>query len=313
MIRRIFTIAILVGLPLAAQEPSQPPVPGVGNEQEQPQQQPTASSESAESPNEQPTTNATVSVQVEGADEQRDRPQEYSTSQNQQAPSDWWSGVSAIASAVQAVFAFVLILLTGALVYAAWSQSTAVGKQTGVLAETLTATKEIERGYVNIAHISDKLNFDEPGAIWFEVDIRNQGRTPVDVLGGVMTIEIGPVPPATVPTSQYTKIPPAFFVPEKRMRFKSMIFGLDDARLTRAKEPLDLEGETSPLDLWVVGYVDYRDRFGGVHRGGYGRHLQKYTKDLVWDETTRNMNYDRPLTAEQRQQYENHGQPEHQP
>ena len=55
--------------------------------------------------------------------------------------------------------------------------------------------------------------------------------------------------------------------------------------------------------LWLIGIVDYRDRFGLGHRAGYGPRYDRYTRELIFDETTASLNYDRPLTPEEERQY----------
>ena len=75
----------------------------------------------------------------------------------------------------------------------------------------------------------------------------------------------------------------------------------------RATQPEDVVAlgtdPQPPLELWLMGYVDYRDQFGDEHRGGFGRHFDRNTEDLTFDQATAVLNYDRPLTAEEEKQY----------
>lgn len=168
---------------------------------------------------------------------------------------------------------------------------------------TLKTSREIERGYITISHVTPPpsyviLDFDEPGAVWFEVEIRNHGRTPADVLGGVLTVEIGPansMPPEKIPTGRFARIPPAFLVANNAVRFRTMVHGFTEDQIKGVRERYDIETR-KPSELWLAGYVDYRDRFSDVvHRGGYGRHFRADNGDLVFDQTTETLNYDRPI------------------
>ena len=48
--------------------------------------------------------------------------------------------------------------------------------------------------------------------------------------------------------------------------------------------------------LWLVGEIDYRDRFQKIHRGGYGRAYAPNGPGLVFNPSTARLNYDRPLS-----------------
>jgi hypothetical protein len=68
--------------------------------------------------------------------------------------------------------------------------------------------------------------------------------------------------------------------------------------------------EHGQTELWLVGYIDYRDRFGGEHRNEYGRHYLPSPHvtegDLRFDVTIAALNTDRPLTEVDSQERERH-------
>ena len=59
--------------------------------------------------------------------------------------------------------------------------------------------------------------------------------------------------------------------------------------------------------LWLIGEVDYRDRFGAIHRGGYARLFSRGNRrripSFVFSPETAALNYDRPLTDEEKRHY----------
>jgi hypothetical protein len=60
--------------------------------------------------------------------------------------------------------------------------------------------------------------------------------------------------------------------------------------------------------LWLIAEVDYADRFGQPHTGGYGRCLiagNRYGTRLSFDfvPETEAFNYDRPMHPDKRKHY----------
>lgn len=218
---------------------------------------------------------------------------------------NWLTAIAALvtacfSAAVWCVYRRQLYTMKDALEATRTSAVAAAANANGVI--------QAERAYVAMAHTSYLLKFDEPDAIWFEVQIRNHGRTPGTVLGGAVRVVFGPIdhqaPETLAPDGTTTSIAPAFLVPNKKMCTRGMVFRVDSARIHRATQPITLHDEQEPLSLWLMGYVDYRDQFGESHRGGYGRRWDRDTKDLVFDRTTAAFNFDRPLSDEERLHYD---------
>jgi hypothetical protein len=132
---------------------------------------------------------------------------------------------------------------------------------------------------------------------WITIETQNHGRTPADVLGGGLWLQVAPdrypppVPQPEFPPHYPIKLDPCFVVPSTHVETTSMMWLTTD--LTRIQKGNDI--------LWIVGFVDYVDRFGNRHRAGYGRRYVDHggPNRLVFDETTTALNYDRPLTPEQ--------------
>jgi hypothetical protein len=66
--------------------------------------------------------------------------------------------------------------------------------------------------------------------------------------------------------------------------------------------PAILETATT---VWIAGEIDYVDRFGDAHHSGYGRRYVAQLPDnnLVFDESTTGMNYDRPMSKKKVKKY----------
>ena len=47
--------------------------------------------------------------------------------------------------------------------------------------------------------------------------------------------------------------------------------------------------------LWIVGYVDYRDRFGDSHRNGYARRYMSQPGNNLVFEIISDYNYDKDI------------------
>jgi len=209
----------------------------------------------------------------------------------------WWDRVMSLDPN------WVIVFLTLALAWLAREEKNLNRK-------TLAHTEAVERAYVTISHtpatVEDKagrIESEPGGLVWFEVTIKNYGNTPAEVLGGMMAVEIGPEgssAPSVIPTGKYQPIPPCFLVPQGHVTFRSLVWGPTEDEIRRALHfKSELRESETPLELWLVGFVVYRDRFQAEHCGSYARHWYRHGRDLVFDATTEHLNYDRAPTPEQ--------------
>ena len=276
---------------LAAQ--SQPPAPSTGErESSQPNEQ-------AQSAQGQPniligTESAPAVVRIAKSPE--DTTQEQADRKREATTQRWTIGLTAVIAA-----------FTGGLILVGW-------KQRQTYEATLATTHEVERAYIKMAHAREpspnpnggRFDFVTPTSgntqqteVWFKYGVTNCGRTPCNVLGGGIwyitdTQNLHP-PHAPMPAQTPIRVDPTFLVPDMATSDKTVLF-IDTTTINNVRNGAEY--------LWLLGYVDYKDRFGDFHRAGYGRRYDHNSGDLVFDRTTGPFNYDDELTKEQRKQYE---------
>jgi hypothetical protein len=150
------------------------------------------------------------------------------------------------------------------------------------LRRSVDASRLAERAYIKMSHLSGSptygqsaLRFHDGGMGRIKVRIKNHGRTPGTVLKVLLTYEIvdkGAEPPERTsyegPNAQ--KYVGAFLVADDEYTIEH------DFPRCGAGDLIDVE--RGKRRYWVLGYVDYRDQFGRIHRGGYGR---VFTGDTV--------------------------------
>lgn len=98
-----------------------------------------------------------------------------------------------------------------------------------------------------------------------------------------------------------------FLVPDDSISQSHTVGGLGCDLVMRATESgavnaLGIDPQP-PLELWLIGYIDYRDQFGTEHRAGFGRYYDRAHRVLTWDERTASLLFDRPLTTNERRRY----------
>jgi hypothetical protein len=98
-----------------------------------------------------------------------------------------------------------------------------------------------------------------------------------------------------VKLNEIASIPPSYINPSDTYTVRDIHFQI---------APNDLE---KAVTIWLVGQLDYLDRFGDAHQAGYGRRYLPalIENNLVFDQSTTGLNYDRPLGKHWRQQYGN--------
>jgi len=212
-------------------------------------------------------------------------------------------------------------VFTGFLVVVGLLQIGAMVFQGVIYWRQLHTTRAVERAYVTLSHETrrwvdgedTRRAFDPRGPangpveLVFRFQVRNDGRTPTDVLSGGLWLHHLPNafpqshPMPIIPAAQPVHVDPAFLVP-KKCTFAETLLSLDAETWANVKAGSE--------HLWLIGFVDYRDRFGQCHRGGYGRHYNRHTGYLDFDDTTGRLNYDRPLKYRERQKYRANNQNE---
>lgn len=175
------------------------------------------------------------------------------------------------------------IVMALATIAIAWFTGT-LWKTTG---DQLEHNRVVERAYVAMSH-SNKMQFiphANSASAYVVVKITNHGRTPAYITATFLDVAFDILPEnppyriAHKPEAiRHFLVPNSFFQIERR-------FLLNNFKEVR-------EGVTG---MWLYGYVDYIDKFGTRHRGGYMRRYSHTTTEnnLVLDES-RNYNYDEP-------------------
>lgn len=157
--------------------------------------------------------------------------------------------------------------------------------------DQLRHARRVERAYVNMSHTPPGLNFHQHAEgilATIQVKVKNYGRTPADITDVVLAHHIGrtdtdlPPLPCQPPANQ---IPAAYFL-VAGMNF----FHTAPPFFISAGDLQDINNGQKVL--WVYGYVEYRDRFGECHRGGYGRRYRAVEGNNLVFETAPGYNYD---------------------
>lgn len=169
--------------------------------------------------------------------------------------------------------------------------------QTLIYGDTHRTTKVVERAYVDISHDSPGLQMGHSD-IRFSVAVRNHGRTPAEVAQPVMMLQLAEhdvVLPTELPYGHPPSTPPsAFLMPSETFHRWEL----------RPQFPADVVQmlQTGERILWLIGYVDYIDRFGQRYRSGYARRyiptpLPNTVNNLVF-ELQPGYNYDVAIGAD---------------
>jgi hypothetical protein len=126
----------------------------------------------------------------------------------------------------------------------------------------------VERAYVKISHTDAALRFQRDLTAIMQVRIRNHGRTPTTVTEVLIEYVI-------LPSDQFLPNPPVYGGARTRRAGGTFLVTEDEFFWTPIFPSITAQ-ELAPVmqreaQLWVFGYVDYIDKFGHRHRGGYGR------------------------------------------
>ena len=167
----------------------------------------------------------------------------------------------------------------------------------------LEHNRVVERAYVTMSHVTptrdvtrdwNALRIRDDGMAIVRIQFKNRGRTPAEVIGGRFKLE-------RIRGNDEPPLQP-IYTGHGSVRFDVSYFLVADAEFIF---DFDLElpfpigalisVENGTDKLWLIGYVDYRDKFGDVHRAGYAR---RYEPRVIGNNLTfvtqTGYNYDRP-------------------
>jgi len=262
---------------LALSAQSQPPAPRPAVSTKPPQQQSATTSKAPD--------NRSGPLSTPGTSAPAQQPEQLVAKQNQR-PASYWRDWLTNAGANWAIVVLTIALFGVGI--AQWRATTTANTHNAV----------IERAYLDLSHVGAL----QLGATYasLSLTIKNNGRTPSDILGGQIRLAVNDLPPGTfgwVPLSAGPRLPAAFINPNDTLHFGPV------------QLPLGSTPMTANATVLVIGHIDYMDRFGGFHRSGYARQLITPTpangNNLVFSVATAGLNYDRALTKKERQEYAN--------
>jgi hypothetical protein len=151
------------------------------------------------------------------------------------------------------------------------AQQNAIAAREAANAATLNAKviSDAERAYVKMSHPRPGIKqFDEAsGHIWFTISVKNYGRTPAKITDVI-------VKPIVVPHGDALPAEPDYSVDNWAGPLRAFLVTNDeffDSRFYRISADDAQKVKDLIFDLYMIGFVDYIDQFGGRHRGGYAR------------------------------------------
>jgi hypothetical protein len=195
---------------------------------------------------------------------------------------------------------------------AARRAANAARKNASAASDALATQREIERAYIAMSQskviLVDSTNLTgepdgtrgddgDPDGIELVIEITNHGRTPGDVLGGFYgfvydTVSSGPNLARVFGGGRLSRL---FVLPQAKIDFSAIVV-LGQGKIAK----LTTKGwRDDSKYLWFLGEVDYRDRFGKIHRSMYCRRYSADAEGFLFGPETGPLNYDRPLTAEE--------------
>ena len=175
-----------------------------------------------------------------------------------------------------AIFTGLLVLVTGGLGYLGWGQN--------------QSTRTIERAYVKMSHSGWSLEpLREGEEVLVTMQVKNFGNTPATTTHYLLTYRLCPQCQQLPDEPDYSKGTvqsiEAFLV-------KGDFFTYSEAFSIPTEEMRSFAGPEPTAAFYLVGYVDYVDRFEIRHRAGYARRYDPVSEDLVFV-TQPGYNYDR--------------------
>jgi hypothetical protein len=167
----------------------------------------------------------------------------------------------------------------------------------------LEHNRVVERAYITMSHItpifdpsrdSNAFRIRDDGAALVRIEFKNYGRTPAEVIGGRFKLE-------HIRENEEPPVQP-IYTGQGSVRFDVAYFLVANADFIfdfgfELPFPIGalVSVEKGSDRLWLVGYVDYRDKFGDVHRAGYARRYDPHiTGNNLTFVTEPGYNYDHP-------------------
>lgn len=124
-----------------------------------------------------------------------------------------------------------------------------------------------ERAYIKMSHTEHGLYQDQPNMFALHLRVRNFGQTPATVTDLVLAkhllIENQRLPASPDYSQRAEGEPPNYFLVRDDEFFTPIYFPIAEQELSAIN--------TGTHILYVIGYVDYVDKFGHRHRAGYAR------------------------------------------
>jgi hypothetical protein len=237
---------------------SQPPSPTPSKLSGPPQKQPAAQTNATQYPERQPSAIPILKGEAE--------PREHADTKDQQtSQEDDKAASDRLANWLMVVFNGLLVIITVALGWIAWIQN--------------KTTHTIERGYIGLSHYPPGIEFTdlkEPFVIdgverksfTVSLQVKNWGNTPGTVTAVHVEHHIGDSLPDRPAYGTREEDEAGFLGPNSSFRFERRI-------VITAEQRAAIAGDR--IGLWLIGYVDYIDRFNGRHRSGYAR---RYDPDV---------------------------------
>jgi hypothetical protein len=159
-------------------------------------------------------------------------------------------------------YTFWLMVFTGVLTGLAVLQAL-------MLWRTVENGRVSERAYIKMSHTPPGVTFNNSGSFTVQMQIVNYGKTPAEIIDAHIcphVLKISEMLPAEPDYQRHKGLPSplrAFLVANDKFFFRPKRVSIAPAEITAIKAGLS--------NFYLIGYVDYRDKFGATHRAGYAR------------------------------------------
>ena len=205
---------------------------------------------------------------------------------------------------------WLLVLIGAAGTWVALRTLNVIHEELGHTAKLANAAKAnadaslmAQRPYVDISHRPPGLTIDsahvQVGSVGeprhhatIELEIKNHGKTPADVVSWVISVQ---AMSSAAPIPENPPYPPVPAQGETILMAGQSLFTPHETWIPDSDYQ---QVQNGSLTVYVFGCVEYRDRFGKMHRSGYARHYDPHTNgnNLLYV-TARGYNYDVEIDA----------------